>query len=265
MKKLMILLFLIPALGLSACGGSRAPAQNTAAPVEAQPAAAPVESAVPTMPSTVPDIPVEEQTRILEENRSQWAFTDPYDSPWFYAFTDLDCNGRVEVIAATTQGTGVFTYAHFYEVRADGSGIDNCYHENVEIEGPDDWPEIVRDTLPCYYDAAADRYYYVCEGVTRDGYAHQYYAWSALCLKDGTAEWEPIAYKNDNWDENGNCTTDCQDAQGNDITQADYDSAVERRFAGLQRLELSLSWTQEEIEWDSSADSSYVPTLTRIF
>ena len=241
MKKIVILLALILALGLSACGSSRTTVQE-----EAAAPAAVTESAEPTMPSTVPTIPEDEQKRILEENRSLWAFTDPFESPWFYTFTDLDCNGRTEVIAATTQGTGIYTYAHFYEVRADGSGIDNCYHENMEIEGPDDWPEIVRDSLPCYYDAAADRYYYVCEGVTHDGYAHQYYAWYALCLKNGVAEWEPIAYKNDNWDANGNCTTDCHDAQGNDITQADYESAVKRRFAGLQELTLSLSWTQEE-------------------
>ncbi len=253
MKKIVILLALILALGLSACGSSRTTVQE-----EAAAPAAVTESAEPTMPSTVPTIPEDEQKRILEENRSLWAFTDPFESPWFYTFTDLDCNGRTEVIAATTQGTGIYTYAHFYEVRADGSGIDNCYHENMEIEGPDDWPEIVRDSLPCYYDAAADRYYYVCEGVTHDGYAHQYYAWYALCLKNGVAEWEPIAYKNDNWDANGNCTTDCHDAQGNDITQADYESAVKRRFAGLQELTLSLSWTQEEIEWGYSADSSWM-------
>ena len=160
--------------------------------------------------------------------------------------------------AIVAEMIGEKTGADLWEVLPDGSGLRSCYRENTEIEGPDDWPEIVRDSLPCYYDAAADRYYYVCEGVTHDGYAHQYYAWYALCLKNGVAEWEPIAYKNDNWDANGNCTTDCHDAQGNDITQADYESAAKRRFAGLQELTLSLSWTQEEIEWGYSADSSWM-------
>ena len=86
--------------------------------------------------------------------------------------------------------------------------------------------------------------------MTHDGYAHQYYSWQALCLKDGVAEWELIASKNVDWDENGSDTTECRDAQGNVISQQDYDSAVERRFAGMQKMELTLNWTQVEIPFE---------------
>lgn len=237
MKKVILAIALALAVGLSACGGTAGSSQK--------PAGNPTET-----PSTVPSIPQETQLQILQANRSVWEFRDPYESPWFYTFTDLDLNGRLEVIAASTQGSGVFTYVNFYEVRADGSGIDNLYHANVEIEGPDDWPEIVLDRLPCYYDTAAGRYYYPCEGVTHDGYAHQYYSWQALCLKDGVADWELIASKNVDWDENGSDTTECRDAQGNVISPQDYDSAVERRFAGLQKMELTLNWTQVEIPFE---------------
>ena len=237
MKRIILAIALALAVGLSACGGTAGSTQ--------QPADNPTET-----PSTVPSIPQETQLQILQANRSAWEFRDPYESPWFYTFTDLDLNGRLEVIAASTQGSGVFTYVNFYEVRADGSGIDNLYHANVEIEGPNDWPEIVLDRLQCYYDAAAGRYYYPCEGVTHDGYAHQYYSWQALCLKDGVADWELIASKNVDWDENGSDTTECRDAQGNVISPQDYDSAVERRFAGLQKMELTLNWTQVEIPFE---------------
>lgn len=237
MKRIILAIVLALAVGLSACGGTAGSTQ--------QPAGNPTET-----PSTVPSIPQETQIQILETNRASWEFRDPYESPWFYTFTDLDLNGRLEVIAASTQGSGVFTYVNFYEVRADGSGVDNLYHANVEIEGPDDWPEIVLDRLPCYYDTAAGRYYYPCEGVTHDGYAHQYYSWQALCLKDGVADWELIASKNVDWDENGSDTTECRDAQGNVISPQDYDSAVERRFAGLQKMELTLNWTQVEIPFE---------------
>ena len=177
MKKMILAFVLVFALYLSACGGA-------SGSVPQSDAGSPSES-----PSPVTPIPQEEQIQILEANRQLWAFHEFYESPWFYAFTDLDVNGRLEVIAASTQGSGIFTYVNFYEVRADGSGIDNLYHADVEIEGPDDWPEIVVDSLPCYYDAAEDRYWYPCEGVTHDGYAHQYYAWQALSLKDGVADW----------------------------------------------------------------------------
>lgn len=257
MKKTRLRRMLLPAiciltlLLLTACGGRAAgtpsaPAPDVSAPVaEAPPADV---SAVPEEQSA-PTIPVEEQKRILEDNRSLWEFADPYASPWFYTFTDLDHNGLLEVIAASTQGSGLFTYGHFYEVLPDGSGLRNCCPENGEIEGPDDWPDLVMQSLPCFHDAAADRYYYLCENLTRSGYNHQYYSMNALCLCDGAAEWELLVSKAVDWDENGGEHVTCADAAGNPISEQDYDAAAERRFAGMERSALALEWTQVEVPW----------------
>ena len=59
--------------------------------------------------SAAPDLlPEEEQRRILEENRGLWAFEEEEYSPdWYYAFTDLDHNGLLAFLSATTQGSGI--------------------------------------------------------------------------------------------------------------------------------------------------------------
>ncbi len=235
----ILVLILAAVLLLSACGGRNA--ETVTQPVQEQAAAA-----EPT------GMPAAQQRELLEENRDSWAFTEPYESPWFYTFTDLDHNGRLEVIAASTQGTGVFTYAHFWEVKPDFSGIDNCYHKNVEIEGPDDWPEIVLESLPCYYDSETDSYWYPCEGITREGAAHQYHAWYALCLKDGVAEWEQIASKEMDWIDGGDLHVSCTDAKGDAITEQDYDMAVDRRFGRMERSEQELNWLKVEIPFETS-------------
>ena len=203
----------------------------------------------PEMTAAAPVMPEEHQKQLIMDNYELWAYTEPWDSPWFYTFTDLDHNGRLEVIAAVTQGTGIFTYVNYYEVSADGTAIENCYHKDIEIEGPDDWPEIILDSLTCYYDTASDRYYYPCEGVTRSGFAYQYYMWEALCLKNGAAEWEFLASKEVNWDEQSNPHTSCLNAAGNTITEQDYNSAVELRFAGMECSEMKLDWTKVEVPW----------------
>ena len=185
---------------------------------------------------------VEEQRRLLEENRSLWAFDEgEYAPDWYYTFTDLDHNGLPEVISASTQGSGIFTYAHFYEVLPDGSGVKNLYHADLAVEGPDDWPEIIRDSLPCYYDRATDHYYYVCANDVRDGAAHGMTQLAALCLKDGVAEWEYLAAMDVQWTEAGEQTS-YTDGAGNPISEQEYDSAVERRFAGMEQTELTLDW-----------------------
>ena len=254
MKKLAVLLCISLVLTLCACGGSKAVIQDTAQPATTPAQAQSVAGDSPVlMPGTAPSMTEDMQKQLLENNRALWAYTEFYDSPWFYTFTDLDHNGQMEVIAATTQGSGLFTYGRLYEVLPDSSGVRNCYHGNVEIEGPDDWPELIEDSLPCYHDAPNDRYYYACEGLARDGYAHQYYAWYALCLKNGVAEWELIASKNVDWDDNGNDTVECRDAQGNLITEQDYDIAVDRRFGGMEKTIVPFNWTQVDIPYEGSS------------
>ena len=255
MKKLVAILLLTSMLtALTACGGAPAPGDSQTGQKET----AYADSAAAQL-----QLSFEEQKQMIEDNRELWAFTEPYDSPWFYTFTDLDHNGRLEVIAATTQGSGIFTYANFWEVLPDGSGIDNCCRKNVEIEGPDDWPEIIVDSIPCYYDALSGCYYYPCENVTRDGYAHQYYSWQVLCLKDGAAEWEFLAAKNVNWrdEETGSeypdAVTTCVDAAGNPITEQEYDGAVEKRFAEREKTELKLDWIRVEIPWEEEPQSLF--------
>ena len=257
-------------LSLAACGAASAPSEavnpTESAQVEesaqaAQPAR-PEDSAQAAGAAAGPQLSLEEQKQILEQNRGLWAFTEPYESPWFYTYTDLDHNGLLEVIAATTQGSGVYTTVHCYEVLPDGSGLANCYHEGVEIEGPDDWPEIVSDSIPCYYDAATASYYYPCENLTRDGYAHQYYSWQILCLKDGVAEWEFLAAKNVNWrneetgEEYPDAVISCEGAEGNPISEQEYDSVVEKRLAGMEKTELPLDWVQVENPWPEEESPS---------
>ncbi len=192
----------------------------------------------PALPS------LEEQRRVLEENRALWSFDmGEYSPVWFYTFTDLDHNGLLEVLSASTQGSGLFTAARFYEVLPDLSGVKDLYPESEETEGMDDWPEIILETLPCYYDRAADRYYYVAENDTRDGYAHGVAALAALCLKDGAAKWEYFAVMDVQQTEDGEQRS-YTDAQGRPISEEEFNSAADRRFAGMERSELKLDWIE---------------------
>ena len=198
-----------------------------------------------------PDVPpIEEQRRILEENRSHWTFDEEdYTPDWYYAFTDLDHNGLLEVLAASTQGSGMFTYVHFYEVLPDGSGVRNLYQTDEEADGPDAWPEIVLDSIPCYYDSSSDRYYYVCTDVFRDGAAHSISTITVLSLKDGVAELEYLASMEIEMTDAGEQKT-YMDGKGNPITEEEYNKAVENRFGGMEQSELKPEWNAIEASED---------------
>lgn len=241
-KRWMILLLVLLALAVASCVRQAAVVQPEE-PARETDAQEPVQE---TAEETAQEkgLSPEEQKAILEENRALWAFPDePWSEPWFYTFTDLDHNGRLEVLAASTQGSGLYTYVKFYELRADGSGLDNLYHEGQEIEGADDWPEIVMDSLDCYYDGAADAYYYVCDNVLRISAAEHHISRAALCLKDGVAEWETLATCLHSV-EGDLEKAEYRDASGAEIDEAAFAQAAELRFAGLEKSELKLDWIE---------------------
>ncbi len=249
-----LLLSVLLVFSLAACGQRTPEVRQTSVPTQAP--STPVPTPTPQLPDT------ETQKTILKNRQSLWAFNSEYDAPWFYTFTDLDHNGRLEVIAASTQGTGIYTYAHIYEVTPDGTGIADCRQQNMNLEGPDDWPEIVLDTLPCYYDRANDRWYYVCENAVRESAAHGFLHMMALCLRDGAAEWELLASKEVSYDENGSEHLSCTDPQGLSITAQDYDNAAAVRFVGMERSSLHLDWTRVDLPDAAPMPGSVAPAAT---
>ncbi len=188
-----------------------------------------------------PPIQEEKQRALLEANREQWAF-DAYAEPWFYAFTDLDHNGRLEVIAASTQGSGMYTYGHLWEVNAAGTAITDCFADTPVVEGPDDWPEIVRDELPCIYEPMLEMYFYPCEDVMRDGAARAIYTLKALCLYEGGAAWTTLASKTVEFTDDGGETVTAEDSRGDAISAEEYEQLRKECFEDFPTETLKLDW-----------------------
>lgn len=219
------------------------------------------ETAAPSsdyLPVIKPDVPIEawptelwpyafegpeyeKQIALLDENRSLWAFHDPYLAPWYYVYTDFDRNGRLEVIAASTK-SGVMTYAHCWEVNADLTGIENCCPNSTEADHSCLWPEIcLAETTIVYHDRENDLWYFPCQDLdcTENG---DFHTQRLLVLHNGNAEWEDLAYKDVKRLNGETVECSCRDSQGGTITEEDYEAAVERRCGGMEASRLILMW-----------------------
>ena len=229
MKRLALLLFVFLLFTLFGCGSSAEPAP----------------SAAPTMPSTVPEMPAEQQKELIMEHYAQWSFTEPWESPWFYTFTDLDHNGRLEVIAACVQGTGFYTYLKIWEVNGDFSDIAEC-EPAVEEEGAS-FPDLIIESMPCYHDASSGRYYYICEDMVRGGWAEYYFSTNAICLHDGVFDIQTLASRYEHFSEpEADPEVTYYDASGESSTRKAYESAEEGFAVGKEKTTLTLDWTQVE-------------------
>lgn len=196
-----------------------------------------IKAAVESMMSSVV-LSIENQKCLLEENRNLW-----YQDYCEYTFTDLDHNGLMELISAHTDG--FFTYVNFYEVLPDGSGIRHLSLTDSEGMEFGDWQVIIQESLLCYYDTVADKYYYVCKDYFRNGVTYNMTQIIAFSLKDGAIERENLASMEwyAEWTSpETEAEVTYQDEKGNLISEEDFNSVPQRRFAGLEYSELELDW-----------------------
>ena len=107
-----------------------------------------------------------------------------------YTITDMDSNGRLELIAANCGGTGHYTYSRFFEVNETYDGLTLC---GTNFQEGDSQPDIMSngEVIIVYEDAQGIRYY-LFEDMLHD-VADYYYVTHAVSLQNGTISGTPLA------------------------------------------------------------------------
>ena len=188
----------------------------------------------------LPDVPnAEQQYQLLMDQHEKWEFME---YSWWYTFTDLDHNGRLEVIADYIAGSSFLTYSHCFEVNENMDGIVSCLtgNQNYSILQ-------IQEELPCYFDASSGLYYYINEHrFNISGAMHHSVSTEALCLHNGFMERIGLSYKQVDYENyatsNEVLTLLLKDGDGNVITEDEYNTLVDRRFAGMEKSMLPLIW-----------------------
>ena len=187
---------------------------------------------------------IEEQLNVITDHCMElWQKSDMAKERYgiiHYTVTDLDQNGRLEVISASVQGSGIYTYSSYFEVNEQLDGLNQC---EIHTEKGDSEADIVGETVPVYYDRDKDAYHYIFSDYTRDGMAVSYENIRDISLKNGEITDNVLAYKVSIYDENGVETADCFDAEtGEKIDMEQYESVADTVFAELQKKRAVFLW-----------------------
>ena len=131
----------------------------------------------------VDPLSVEGQLNTIAEAKDKIVTYENEDENYHYAITDLDQNGRLELIVST----GMFGAEHitgnwYYEISKDGSKLKKCKGKAFGNEGHDICDDI--DTV--YIDPKKHNYYYIVHGITHVSGAENYDSVGFLQLKNGT-------------------------------------------------------------------------------
>ena len=108
---------------------------------------------------------VEEQLTLIAENASLWLGSSDGIS-YHYAITDLDQNGRLEIITSYKEGDNTPTTNQIYEVNAALDSLTPC--ETVPTDDNDDsLPNLAAASVPVYYDFEHNAYLYVFDDMVQ--------------------------------------------------------------------------------------------------
>lgn len=222
-----ILLFLMTMIVLAGCGKNAAPVETTVPDTT-------VIQETETVPETTEAVTVpfeKEQAPLILAQREIWEQEDFSEyEPWWYTFTDLDHNGRMEVFAAITQGTGIFTTGKLFELLEDGTLAEYSLREFL--------PEIITSKVTCYEDPNG-QYHYAFENISRNGYMENSMSLDWLTLYNGDLEVDSLAWRHTVYA--GTEETTYGNASGS-LLQSDFWNADSEKGAEMNRRTVTLAW-----------------------
>lgn len=185
------------------------------------------------------------QIELIAQYKDLWK-QDIEFGTWGYTITDLDHNGRLEVISASVQGTGFYTYILAYEVNAEGNGMTELYGpENLNYDSA---PDIMVSTVPVFHDKRENLYYYIFDDMIRSSMSEYYENKRTVSIVEGTWQETPLAYKTTIYTDAEHYSISCTDANQNPISEAQFSSIAESIFSGLEKGEAEFKWIMTDSE-----------------
>ena len=167
-----------------------------------------------------PDTGEDAQLRLIADSVEEWAVLFDYaDDRVGYAVTDLDGNGRLEVIAAQEGGTGIYTYASFYEVNDTYTALEKLRYDFPEGHSQPDLMD--EGAIPLFYGENTGTHIYVFRDWGKSSFYESWVSFWSLTLRDGEITTTPIATRVTEYHDSGETHT-YTDGSGNTITKGDF-------------------------------------------
>ena len=231
-----------PAVSAPAEPGSSGPSQ----PVEPEtPAKTDTPTVVPDTP-IVPDVPTPEddtfptQLQLIADSAKLWALDPDFaDDRMGYAVTDLDNNGRLELIAVNQGGTGHYTYASFYEVNSEGTALEPLVYDFPEGDSQPDLMDT--DPIPLFWGGQPEAFTYIFRDWLKATAAEYYESLWALTLRDGVITTEPLGAKETVYSTDGE-TVRYTNHSGAPITEQEYEAMAAATYADRTQHTAAIHW-----------------------
>lgn len=205
---------------------------------------------IDTIMECVQTYPEYQLSLLTEEEKKQLELIADHVDEWtdlllcacnglYYSVTDLDQNGRLELIATICEGSGFYSSNCYYEVNESFDDLVLC--ENTHEEG-DSEEDLVSRRVPVFFDETEHRYRYIFEDVIRNGAMSHFVIKDAVSLYDGKLNIEYIASEGQSYEDEDNYVIEYNDAKGNEITEQEFVSMEQKLYENHRMGTVLLDW-----------------------
>lgn len=190
-----------------------------------------------------------DQYRCIAAHKEEWfSPAKNYSAVPMYTVTDLDHNGRLEVIFSVCEGSGMYSTSRIWQVDSDAQSLIPV---SYGVEEGDSEPDLIYDTVTHYYNDEKD--YYLFTDVVRISAAESVFNRYVLSLHRGVAEIELISTSHQVYDDAGLSEEIYYDGKGKEISPEEYGDLEKTLFAGCQQENCYLNWVGLEEDDDAEA------------
>ena len=186
---------------------------------------------------------IEPQLAVIEQNMDLWNPLEDPDAyvPYFrYAVTDMDGDGRLEILATWMFGNGFGSFINLYEVN---EAMDSLVE--VTVEQGDFMPDFdIVQAAPIYL--ADGRYHIIVPDFSRVGWEYSATTVVSACLEDGRLTLEKLGASATTNREDGSSDTEYYDADNRSISEKDYLKLPSEKWPKIGEGKMTFGWITYE-------------------
>ena len=154
---------------------------------------------------------------------------------FYFAVTDLDNDGLLEIITSACTGSGLYTESYFFEVPEDGRGVNSCNPAEINRKSE---PDIIVDHTKCYINEETGEIFYAYSDVTRVSAGESYRSVGWFTFRDNRFVYEAVATESI-----VEGTPVYKSTNDEVITAQDFVDAMDNYFEGYKRTNATFGWT----------------------
>lgn len=193
-----------------------------------------------------------EQLSLINKKVSDWRGEGDIE-PYCYAVTDLNQNGRLEIAAATCQGTGLFTSCDLYEVNENFDGLKKIDPKLPEGEF---WPDIIVEEADVFYDSSSNTYHYIMDDTVRISMGEAMDIKTSVDISGGNVKITQLASAHSTADENMEMISKFYLPNDKEISEEEFEKIADKTYSKCEKHHVKFGWeTVEPGEFENTAKS----------